>query len=120
MKALIALTLTSTLFIFACAPQERMDTQAAASTPLESVTHNYRCQSGKTVAATYPTPDSATIQYQGVSHTLQIAVSGSGSRYVGEGFEWWTKGSGTGSEGTLFQHQADGTTGESLEFCTGL
>lgn len=120
MKALIVLTVTSTLFISGCAPQERTDTHAVASTPLESITYDYRCESGKTVVATYPTTDSATIQYQGVRHTLQIAVSGSGSRYVGDGFEWRTKGSGTRSEGTLFQHQADGTTGESVEFCTAL
>ena len=83
-----------------------------------SSVHNYRCQSGETIAATYPTTDSATVQYKGNNYNMRIAVSASGSRYVGDELEWWTKGSGPGSEGTLFRHMADGTTGESIESCS--
>ena len=57
--------------------------------------HNYQCESGETILATYRSTDSARVQ---------IAVSGSGARYVGGGLEWWTKGSGAESEGTLFRH----------------
>ncbi|MFA7522861.1 MAG: MliC family protein [Halothiobacillaceae bacterium] len=81
--------------------------------------HNYRCESGETIAATYPTTDSATVRYQGSSYNMEIAVSASGARYVGGGLEWWTKGSGPGSEGTLFRHLADGSSGEIIERCTG-
>lgn len=79
---------------------------------------SYGCESGATVLASYPDTDHARIQYQGRSHTLAIAVSASGARYVGEGIEWWTKGSGPGSSGSLFAHLSDGTSGELLESCT--
>lgn len=58
------------------------------------------------------------VQYKGSSYNMQIAVSGSGSRYVGGELEWWAKGSGPGSVSTLFRHMADGTSGELIEFCT--
>lgn len=48
---------------------------------------------------------------------MRIAVSGSGARYVSDGLEWWTKGSGAGAAGTLFRHLADGTSGEIIESC---
>ncbi len=80
--------------------------------------HNYRCKSGEAIAATYPSTDLATIQYKDRIYNMRIAVSGSGARYVGSELEWWTKGSGIGSEGTLFRHNADGTSGDSVEVCT--
>lgn len=85
---------------------------AAAAAP--SAAHSYRCESGATIVATYPSTDSATVQYQGNTYTMQIAVSASGSRYVGGGLEWWTKG----AEGTVFRHNADGTSGDSVEVCS--
>jgi membrane-bound inhibitor of C-type lysozyme len=80
--------------------------------------HNYRCESGEAIAATYPSTDSATVQYKGGNYNMHIAVSGSGARYVGGELEWWTKGAGPGSEGALFHHMADGTSGERIELCT--
>ncbi|WP_132998612.1 MliC family protein [Luteimonas arsenica] len=65
----------------------------------------------------YPSTDSATVQYKGSSYSMQIAVSASGARYVGNDLEWWTKGSGAGSDGTLFRHNADGTSGDLIEQC---
>ena len=78
---------------------------------------NYRCESGETIAATYPSTEVATVNYKGSHYKMQIAVSGSGARYVGSELEWWTKGSGPESEGTLFRHRADGTSGEIVESC---
>ncbi len=86
---------------------------ADASAPL-----TYRCESGRTVEASYPTNSTAVVQYEGQTYPMTIAVSASGARYVGEGFEWWTKGSGPGSEGTLFRHQSDGTSGEQVDQCS--
>ena len=71
----------------------------------------------KSITAEYSSTDTATVRYKTRTYTMQIAISGSGARYVGEGFERWTKSSGPGSEGTLFRHQADDTTGEILERC---
>ncbi len=86
---------------------------ADASAPL-----TYRCESGRTVEASYPTDSTAVVQYEGQTYPMTIAVSASGARYVGGGFEWWTKGSGPGSEGTLFHHLSDGTSGEQVDQCS--
>ncbi len=77
----------------------------------------YQCESGQTVQASYPTNDTATVEYDGQTLPMTIAVSGSGARYVGDELEWWTKGSGPGSEGTLFRHNGDDTTGDLVEQC---
>lgn len=116
MKSSAFLSLASALLVSACAstPQEKADTQA----PSTSTVHTYLCESGETIEATYPTTNSARIEYKDRRYDMQIAVSGSGARYVGGDLEWWTKGSGPESEGTLFRHLADDTTGESIELCT--
>lgn len=78
----------------------------------------YRCESGRTVEASYPTDSTAVVDYEGQTYEMEIAVSGSGARYVGGGLEWWTKGGGPGAEGTLFRHDAaSGASGETLELC---
>lgn len=112
MRIVVPFMLVSTLLVSACAssPQNKVDAQASA--------HNYQCESGETITAIYPTTDKAKVRYKGNSHKMQIAVSGSGARYVGDGLEWWTKGSGAGSEGTLLRHAADNTSGETIEICT--
>ena len=112
MKTFLPLALASLVLFTAC-----------SKTPVESAqepvaVHSYACKSGASLLASYPSTDTATIEYQGARHELQIAVSASGARYVGKGFEWWTKGSGAGSEGTLFQQLPDGTTGAIIESCT--
>lgn len=119
MKTLVAFAISSALFLSACskAPQESV---IAPSPGVEaSSTHSYACQTGEAIAATYPSTDSATVKYKARTYDMKIAVSASGARYVGEDLEWWTKGSGTGSEATLFRHLPNGTTGEIIESCTG-
>lgn len=120
MKIRVPLTFASILLVSACAssPQDKAAVQTSATALPTSLVHNYRCESGETIAAIYPSTDSATVQYKDRKYNMQIAVSGSGSRYVGGELEWWTKGSGPGSEGTLFRHLADGTSGEITERCT--
>lgn len=113
MKILIPLTFASILLASGCVsvPQESVAAQSSAA-------HSYVCQSGETIAATYPSTDTATIRYKGNTYNMQIAVSASGARYVGGELQWWTKGSGVGSEGTLFRHLADRTSGQIIESCT--
>ncbi len=120
MKIIVPLTFVSILLVSACTSSspDEVDARTPVVAPSPSSVHTYRCESGQTIAATYPSTDSATVQYKGSNHNMQIAVSASGSRYVGGELEWWTKGSGPGSEGTLFRHMADGTSGESIELCT--
>ena len=128
MKIIIPLAIASTLLLSACtqSPESNDVAQAPVTEPAaESATapeaepasapsHSYQCESGETITAIYPNTDSATIEYKGTSYDMQIDVSGSGARYVGGEFEWWTKG----SEGTLLHHLADGTSGENIELCT--
>lgn len=118
----IILSFASILLVSACAgaPRNNVDIQTPVASPATSLVHHYRCQSGATIAASYPSTDAATVHYKGRAYTMQIAVSGSGARYVGGAMEWWTKGSGPRSEGTLFRHGVDGTTADALEFCTAL
>lgn len=78
----------------------------------------YACTSGSAAAASYPNTDSAVLRYQGRSHQLKIAPSASGARYVGEGLEWWTKGSGPGAMASVFAHLPDGSSGPLRDSCT--
>jgi membrane-bound inhibitor of C-type lysozyme len=120
MKLFPPLTFAAILLVSACAGSqlEKEDIQTPVATLSMSPVHSYQCDSGETITATYPSSESATIQYQGSDHAMQIAISGSGARYVGGELEWWTKGSGPGSNGTLFHHMPDGTSGEMIELCT--
>lgn len=117
MKILVPITLASVVLIAACtgSPQDPVD---GKTTPATSSVHEYQCESGETIAATYPSTDAATVNYKGASHAMTIAISGSGARYAGGELEWWTKGTGPGSEGTLFHHNVDGTSGDIIEHCT--
>lgn len=129
MKKLIATLLASTLFGVGCAPDDRaaVETEPTVSSATqmgsgsESQTYpmkqNYNCESGQVVKVSYTSVDTATVQYQGKTREMRVAVSGSGARYVGDGMEWWTKGSDRGSEGTLFRHQSDATTGSIIDSC---
>lgn len=116
MKIIGLAAISSALFLSACASTPKEQESSSASEATSSM-HSYRCESGEAITATYPSTDSATVQYKGNTYDMQVAVSGSGARYVGAQLEWWTKGSGTGSEGTLFHHNADGTSGDIVETC---
>lgn len=61
----------------------------AAATP---ATVRYSCADGSTVEARYPTPETAQIVTAGKTVDMTIAQSASGARYVGDGWQWWTKG----------------------------
>lgn len=72
---------------------------ATAPAPaIASKVTQYACADGTTVAARYPTTESAQISFDGQTIDMEIAMSASGARYVGGGWEWWTKGM---TEGTL-------------------
>ncbi len=64
--------------------------KSPAATP--SLVTRYRCTDGSTVEASYNGKDSARIVYKGRSLEMKLAVSASGARYTGGGWEWWTKG----------------------------
>lgn len=127
MRILYPFGLASILLVSACAssPQHGVVGHESGVTAQESEKtrpnadiHEYLCESGNTITAAYPSANSTTVKYKGASYNMRLAVSGSGSRYIGGGLEWWTKGSTPGPEGTLFQHMSDGTSGEILEKCS--
>ena len=114
----------SSCLLLASACTTSVQTPANASKPTAATStfalHQYRCESGAILVARYPSTDSATVQYKGRQYSMTISVSGSGARYVGGDLEWWTKGTGPGSQGMLLRHAADGKSGAVLESCKGL
>lgn len=71
---------------------------SSAETDAAADVTRYTCVDGSIVEARYPTVDTAQLLLKGQSVDMRIAVSASGARYVGGGWEWWTKGA---TEGTL-------------------
>lgn len=51
----------------------------------------YICDGGVMVAAIYD-GEEAVVTYEGRSEEMQTVRSGSGARYAGEDWIWWTKG----------------------------
>lgn len=82
--------------------------------PLPTGAVSYQCDSGNRIIATYPTTETAEIGYMQETILMQIAVSASGARYVGNGLVWWTKG----QDGTLFRAVNVNETGDLVERCT--
>jgi membrane-bound inhibitor of C-type lysozyme len=79
----------------------------------------YRCESGREVAASYPADSLAFVRYQGATREMSVARSASGARYTGDGYEWWTRGTGPGSTGRLARFRGDELTASlPLEECT--
>ncbi|WP_434779001.1 MliC family protein [Neisseria sp. Ec49-e6-T10] len=56
-----------------------------------------RCDDGQIFRIAYPDQDHAVMSYNKELILLKNATSASGARYIGEGWQWWTKG----SEGNL-------------------
>ncbi|MBB4639241.1 MliC family protein [Longimicrobium terrae] len=79
----------------------------------------YQCESGREVTASYPDESTARVRYQGATIAMNIALSASGARYTGGGYEWWTRGSGPGSTGRLSRFAGpEQTASEPLEECS--
>jgi membrane-bound inhibitor of C-type lysozyme len=84
----------------ACAGQPAVSGNAAPSWTA------YACSDGQTVQAAYPDTNTAWVKIKGQTHTLHIAMSGSGARYTGEGWQWWTKGMRDGMLAPLAKGQS--------------
>ena len=119
MRFLILFSFAAVMLFAACDKPSPANTSAPTPTATSSnaLATKYVCESGEAVTAFYPSTEKAVVRYKGSEHDMKIDVSGSGARYVGGEFEWWTKGSGPGSEGTLFRHNPDGTSGDIVERC---
>jgi membrane-bound inhibitor of C-type lysozyme len=86
MNIRIGLSAVLLLTLEACAGTDHSPAQAAPAWT------SYTCADGRIVEATYPDSDTALIRIKGETHTLRVAISASGARYVGDGWQWWTKG----------------------------
>ncbi len=53
---------------------------------------SYTCDDGCTVQAVYPDADTAVLTLDRHTHRLHTAISADGARYVGDQWQWWTKG----------------------------
>lgn len=79
----------------------------------------YACESGKTIAVTYPDTETARVSYDGRDYVLSSAVSASGARYAGQGLEWWTASRNGQESGTLSRlGPNDQAGGAVLERCS--
>lgn len=105
-----------TVLVAGCAHFSPLHPPAAHVTGSNAGFISYQCESGYDVQAIYRSGTTAVVRYANMTREMTIAISASGARYVGGGLEWWTKGSGPGSAGTLFRHENDGT-GEIVEQC---
>ena len=74
------------LAITACSAAETHSRATAANST------TYTCTDGRTVKADYPDTDTAVITLDGQTYRLHTAVSADGARYVGDHWQWWTKG----------------------------
>lgn len=59
-----------------------------------SETTIYQCEDGERFEAAYPDNDTAILNYGGQLMLLKSVISADGSRYAGEGWQWWSKGEG--------------------------
>lgn len=89
---MVAIGALASLGLAACNPApEKANAPAEVAKPEAKLT-SYACADGRTVRASYPDPDTAVVEIDGKSRNLKIAISASGARYTGDGYQWWTKG----------------------------
>ena len=94
-----AVGLAALLGLAACnkpAEQAQAPEAPAAAAPAAAALTTYACDDGRSLKASYPDADTAVVELEGATHTLKIAISASGARYVGDGLQWWTKGMADG------------------------
>jgi membrane-bound inhibitor of C-type lysozyme len=88
MRTANVLLAISMFVVGGCAPMDA--THAQGSAPPSLI--NYTCADGRVVQAAYPDTTTAQIKINGHAHTLRSAMSADGARYIGDGWQWWTKG----------------------------
>lgn len=98
-------------------PTPAAPVEAPVNQPAAAV--GYACESGKTIAVTYPDSETARLSYDGRDYVLTSAVSASGARYAGQGLEWWTA-SRNGQESATLSRLGpnDQAGGAAIERCS--
>lgn len=90
--------------------------EAPVSQPAAAV--GYACETGKTIAVTYPDTETARLSYDGRDYVLTSAVSASGARYAGQGLEWWTASRNGQETATLSRSGPNDQAGGVIERCS--
>lgn len=105
---LTAIVSVPTLLLAACqaGPRPERSTDVAATAIV------YRCDDGRQIQASYPDHDTAVLQFDDHRHVLHVALSASGARYIGDRWQWWTRGMHEGSLAPL-------RAGETIASATG-
>ena len=62
---------------------------------------SYACESGQSVAVSYPDSATAQLSYKGQTYALRLVQAASGARYTGSGVEWWTETRDASESATL-------------------
>ncbi|WEK56867.1 MAG: DUF4232 domain-containing protein [Candidatus Brevundimonas phytovorans] len=93
-------------------PSPSAPIEAPTTPPAAAV--GYACESGKTIAVTYPDTETARVSYDGRDYVLTSAVSASGARYAGQGLEWWTASRNGQESATLSRMAPNETTGGTI------
>ncbi|HEV7229418.1 DUF4232 domain-containing protein [Brevundimonas sp.] len=98
------------------APVEPSATQPAPSTvPVVG----YACESGQTVNVQYTDDATARVSYKGATADLRLTPSGSGARYSGAEWEWWSASRDGQEQATLGRVGPNTEVGVTiLERCT--
>lgn len=111
----------SILVLAACAADGPQRQPAGGAGAVSLV--DYACDSGARIQASYPADHVAVVSYRDQIHEMTRARSASGTRYVADGLEWWTKGAGADATAILSARSArsaGGDSGERLERCRAL
>lgn len=82
MLARLALLIAAAALLLGC--------QTAA--PAIAKVMTYSCDDGRTVRVVYPDTTNAVLTLDGQTGHLHTAASADGARYVGDQWQWWTKG----------------------------
>lgn len=69
-----------------------VEANAVVAAPDTGTGTEYRCTDGQVVRVVYSDPETLTLHYAGKAIAMKSAVSASGARYVGDSWQWWTKG----------------------------
>ena len=85
MRLRSALLVAPALLTLGCQPP-------APNTAAHALTHIYTCDDGRIVHAVYPDTDTTVLTLDRHTHRLHVAISADGARYVGDHWQWWTKG----------------------------
>lgn len=85
-------TFLAVLLMAAGCQQDHSPRPSGSSSSDAPAQWSYACADGSKVKASYPTNDSARLQIGDQTIHMKIAISASGARYTGGGWQWWTKG----------------------------